>query len=128
MSEAGNPRQDAPRVPVPHALADQIRAPAHSRSDVRGKLEGSRRNACPSSARRRKHLHTLAGANTSLRWVGYEVHGLGLKAWDVARAGEHGWLLDGPALTETSESAGLAMLKRERMDQFRDVKPLHVVM
>ena len=74
-----------------------------------------------------EHLHALTGVNTSLRWVGYEIHGLGLRAWDVSRVGENGWLLDGPILTETSESVGLAVLRRERMDEFKDVKPLHVV-
>ncbi|KAI1792284.1 hypothetical protein LXA43DRAFT_352019 [Ganoderma leucocontextum] len=77
-----------------------------------------------------KWLRILADTSTSLRWIGYEVHGLGVKSWDIPRTGseERPRRLKGLKMTEMSESASLTVLRREGMNEFRDVKSLLTVL
>ncbi|KAI1792292.1 hypothetical protein LXA43DRAFT_1093816 [Ganoderma leucocontextum] len=76
------------------------------------------------------YLRIFAGANMSLRWVGYEIHPFGLKCWDILRAGPGGRArrLEGLELIELSNVSGLAVVNTERMREFKDVKPYLTVL
>lgn len=61
----------------------------------------------------------LARASTTLVWVGVQIPGHGMRAWDVSYSS------DGnnhkPVLTEMEESDGQTVVKAKRMDEFQDM-------
>ena len=75
---------------------------------------------------RERYIDLVVRASpTTLRWVALEVYGLGLECWEASRAyeGQAARLGGGPICTKTSELAGRAVLAREGMDVFKDVRP-----
>ncbi|KAM5543925.1 hypothetical protein V8D89_002542 [Ganoderma adspersum] len=82
----------------------------------------------------REYLRVFAGIGASLCWIGYE-------SWDVSRPGGSGNGSGEPEgdpaprvkgvelkMTEMGESESMALVKREGMDMFKDVRPTLVLM
>ncbi|PIL27050.1 hypothetical protein GSI_10189 [Ganoderma sinense ZZ0214-1] len=76
-----------------------------------------------------KHLRSLAIRITSLRWIGYEVYGWGMKSWNISRSngsrnGSGAGVDYVPArrlkMAEMDEYESMAVVKREGMDVFKD--------
>ena len=78
-----------------------------------------------------EYFHILSSTSTSLRWIGYDVHEWGVKSWDITRSssgsGETACPSEGVKMIEKTESASLAVLKGEGMDEFKDVVPNLVI-
>ena len=72
---------------------------------------------------RKRYMARLAQASRSLRWIALEVYDLGLECWEVSRASEGQAVQGSSVCTKTSELAGWAVLKREGMAAFKDVRP-----
>ena len=86
-----------------------------------------------------EYLRVFAGIGVSLSWIGCEVFGWGIKSWDVSRPGRTGGgsgepeedaagLVKGVKMTEMGESESMALVKREGMDVFKDVRSTLVLM
>ncbi|PIL27051.1 hypothetical protein GSI_10190 [Ganoderma sinense ZZ0214-1] len=81
------------------------------------------------------HLRVLAGTGVSLRWVAYEVFDRGIRSWDISRSsaasggGQNSGTQDAASrlkdveMAELGESESMAVVKREGMDVFKDVRP-----
>ncbi len=78
------------------------------------------------------YILMLADTGTSLRWIGYEVYGWGIKSWDISRAGssseEGAQRFEGLKMTEISESASLEVVRREGLNEFKDVEHTLVIL
>ena len=88
-----------------------------------------------------EYLRAFARIGVSLFWVGYEVFGWGIKSWDVSRPdgsspGDSEPEEDAAGrvkgvdlkMAEMGESESTALVKREGMDVFKDVRPTLVLM
>ncbi|PIL27026.1 hypothetical protein GSI_10165 [Ganoderma sinense ZZ0214-1] len=88
------------------------------------------------------HLRILAARSTSLRWIGYEACGWGIKSWDISRSADNGsrggsdslaggddsaarqHTSTGVEIAEMGESESVAVVKSEGMNVFKDVRPI----
>ena len=88
-----------------------------------------------------EYLRVFARIGVSLCWVGYEVFEWGIKSWDISRpSGSGGGSGDSESeedaagrvksveMTEMGESESMALVKRQGMDVFTDVRSTLVLM
>ena len=92
------------------SLGDEIEWPKLSRCEVR-----------TVDAAIHKYLPRFGQACVSLRWVAFNVHNLGLQCWEVSRTDEED-SQSSCQWTKTNAEEGLAVLTREGMHEFKDVR------